>query len=253
MNNTQEIKEIVNNKIESMLQDGVIEKQITDAVEKNVLSAINSAIDHYEIKGIIKDKLQSEISTELKDLSFSAYTSKIIESVCAIIDHEKCKDLTDKVRAFYKDLFEEPKETITVQKIIDKYVEYMTSKKDDDYESIPNYAKITIETRGYYSKYYNVKLAVPTNNYSDSLYSSTKTNEKNEYYYEFCVSTDNERSGNIFSMHGGEDRQSLNNQFSYRYYSEFEIFLLNLYLNRTKVIISDDDLCEDEEYALGDY
>lgn len=251
MNSTQEIKEIVNNKIESMLQDGVIEKQITDAVEKNVLSAINSAIDHYEIKGIIKDKLQSEISTELKDLSFSTYTSKIIENVCTIINQEANRDLTDKVRAFYKDLFEEPKETITVQKIVDKYVEYMTSKKDDDYESIPDYAKITIEKQGYYSKYYNVKLAVPTTEHS--LYSSTKTNEKNEYYYEFCVSTDNERSGNIFSMYGGEDRQSLNNQFSYRYYSEFEIFLLNLYLNRTKVIISDDDLCEDEEYALGDY
>lgn len=251
MNSTQEIKEIVNNKIESMLQDGAIEKQITDAVEKNVLSAINSAIDHYEIKGIIKDKLQSEISTELKDLSFSAYTSKIIESVCAIIDHEKSKDLTDKVRAFYKDLFEEPKETITVQKIVDKYVEYMTSKKEDDYESMPDYAKITITKQGYYSSYYNVKLTVPSTEHS--LYSASKTNEKNEYYFEFSVSADAIREGNIFSMYGGEDRQSLNNQFSYRYYSEFEIFLLNLYLNRTKVIISDDDLCEDEEYALGDY
>lgn len=251
MNNTQEIKEIVNNKIESMLQDGVIEKQITDAVEKNVLSAINSAIDHYEIKGIIKDKLQSEISTELKDLSFSAYTSKIIESVCAIIDHEKSKDLTDKVRAFYKDLFEEPKETITVQEIVDKYVKFMTCKHDDDYESIPDYAKVTIKKSEYITNWYNVKLTVPTT--ERSLYSESKTNEKNEYYYEFSVSADDIRKGNIFSIYGGEDRQSLNNQFSYRYYSEFEIFLLNLYLNRTKVIISDDDLCEDEEYALGDY
>lgn len=251
MNNTQEIKEIVNNKIDTMLKDGAIEKQIEDTVEKNVLSAISSAIDHYEIKNIIKDKLQAEISTELRDLSFGAYTSKIIETVCSIIEQESCKDLTDKVRAFYKDLFEEPKETIKVQEIVDKYVEYMIGKHDDNYESMPDYAKVSIVKQGSYSSYYDIKLSVPTEVHS--LYSSTKTEEKNEYYFEICVSDSDIRKGNIFALYGGEDRQELNNQFSYRYYSEFERFLLNLYLNRTKVIISDNDVCEDEAYALGDY
>lgn len=252
MNSTQEIKEIVNNKIETMLQDSIIEKHITETVEKNILSAIDSAISHYEIKDIIKNKLQSEISTELKDLSFSAYTGKIIENVCAIINNEANKNLTDKVRAFYKDLFEEPKETISIQEIVDKYVSYMTNKKDDDYESMPNYAKITIQKQGHYSSYYNVKLTVPSTYHS--LYCSEKTQEKNEYYFEFSIFDDDSSiKGEIFSLYGGENRQSLNNQFSYRYYSEFEIFLINLYLNKTKVIISDDDLCEDKEYALGDY
>lgn len=247
---TTDIKKIVSNQIDTMLTDGLIEQQITETVKKNILSAINSAISSYEIEQILRDKFKKEISQELGKLSFDEYTSKIIENVCSIINIESSRDLTDRVKMFYKDIFETKRKSIEIEEIIDRYIEYMTIKHEEDYKDTPDYASITIEKSGSYTDYYKVKLTTPTKSYSP--YSSDEYKEKNEYYFELCISSNGINKNKIFMLYG-ENGKQMTNQFTYRYYSDFEKFLLNLYLNKTDVLITDEDLCDKEEYSLGDW
>lgn len=250
---TTEIEKIVTNKVAEMINDGTLKKKIEEDVEQQILGSLSSAVKSWEIEDIIKKKLKGELSEELSNLSFEGYTNKVIEAVCKIVSIEENTDLTERVKLFYKDVFGKTEGAVKIQTIIDKYVEEMTDKKEDSccFDDLSDYSSISISYDERHD-WYDIKFVTEETNRFSS-YSDPKT--KNEHYYSMTLSKSlkDKSKYQILSIYGGEDRKDLTGRFSYKYYSGFEKFLLNLYLNQIDIEISNDDICEDEEYSINRY
>ena len=158
-NKNIDIQSIVNEKVAEMLEKDDVVKRIEDNIEKAITSALDDAVSSYSVKRVLSDKIEKEVSENLKSLNFSAYTNKIVDNIAKVMEAEAGKDLTEKIIDTYKEFFEK-KEEISIDEVVESYVEYLNESLDnsekpdyyfvqlsvEDYDWAPNdYAKLSLQ------------------------------------------------------------------------------------------------------------
>lgn len=125
-----DVDAIVGDKLRQLDENGVIQKAIEDTLEKSLLSAISDAIDGYQIKREIREKVEKQISGAASQLDFSSYNAIMVERMREIINSYAGDDVAKKTTEMLEGLFVSKRESIRLSEIFEAYRKYAISEMD---------------------------------------------------------------------------------------------------------------------------
>jgi len=100
-----DVSKIVQDKIDSLAEAGLVEKVITETFEKTILKAVEDSLDSYDLRRTIEKKITAEVNSVVADLDFHSYNSFMCEKMMQIVNQVCKEDLCEKVEKTFKDLF----------------------------------------------------------------------------------------------------------------------------------------------------
>ena len=229
MNLENSIKEV----LEKKLTDGTIEKMVEEAIEKGVKEALSSLTGYNgAIKNVVEEKMKETIVPFLDSYDYSKYLITLDMTLTNLLKEisfdnrkiiENFKDLTSK---------EDIKETITVTEIFEKWCEFVeknveTDGLDINHDDEPHYEYVDVsgeieEMKGRNWSIYQYKKLFLECEHDKEMNFEIMFRQWNEYGWEIDYETKN------------IDLTSL------RRLNSFEIFLLKIKQNGTKIIMTGD-------------
>lgn len=230
------ISEIVSAKLEQMDRDGIVQKKIEETLEKTVLDVIASELTGYTFRKSISDQVSASISEIAKDCGFSAYNGFIAERVRAIIQDMYTDDISQKVQDALSNVMLKRHENVKLSEIFQAYREWVL--------------KNTEESEKYERQTFTCRLDVKEDGSNFTHYICT--------FADHPLNDNYDRADIIlkFLVYGGKgqdtilsiflDGRNISGTLRIGCLTEFEAFVVNLYYNKTKIIL-DADTVEDEQ------
>ncbi len=240
-----DINKIALEKINEMEESGEIKKHFEDKLQKLILDSVSYALEDYNLKRKIREKVEQQISPCLDTLSFSGYNSFICQKIRQISEDYLSEDVSLKVVDMFEKMFVHKRESIKLSEIFNAYREWITEHLDDNekYENDNTfYASVDIDNN--YTGFIDCALSEkePEKSYLNS--------DRKDIYaadYGFTISKyTTDENGRIFSIYFNGHK--IEDFLKIASYNKFETLLLNLYYNETPVIIDDTD---DIDTSLG--
>lgn len=219
--------EIIQQKIDSLEEEKVIEKAITDTFEKTVLKAVEDSLDSYDLRKTIANKITEQVSKVAANLDFQSYNSFLIEKMTQILNETCREDLCLKAEKKFKDLFLCQTEEIKLSSIFEKYREIACANVDEPekYERAGEGWHCKFETTGY--GWINCELDYEDKNYDYRSDSRIAFTVHRDY-------TDRKKGtiGNLYI-----DGDQIENRFNFGDLNEVEIMLIQAVMNKIPIII----------------
>lgn len=238
------ISEIVSAKLEQMDRDGIVQKKIEETLEKTVLDVIASELNSYAFRKSISDQVSESISEIAKDCGFSAYNSFIAERVRAIIQDMYTDDISQKVQDALNNVMLKRHDNVKLSEIFQAYREWVL--------------KNTEESEKYERKRFTCRLDVKEDDRNFTYYICTFADRplddgdvRSRYdcadiVLKFLVYRE-EKQATILSIF--LDGRNLSETLRIGHLTEFEAFVVNLYYNKTEIILDADTVeAEQDEY-----
>lgn len=116
-----DVSKIVQEKIDSLSQEGIIEKTITETFEKTIVKAVTDSLDSYRLRNMLEEKFTQEVNKVAADIDFQSYNSFMCEKMMQIINETCREDLCDKIEKKFKDIFLCQTKEIKLSEIFEKY------------------------------------------------------------------------------------------------------------------------------------
>lgn len=210
------LSEVCEQTIQRMKDEKVIETLVSTTIENTIKECITGYFKSYTFERAIGEKLNlqsAEIITALGLDDFNKYVLEIIEKV--IGKNEPIAEESVNI------IFGNPIKEIKLSEILIRYKEYLENELDEDEKAKISEFEYKIEDSYFYRK---VKL---------------KSND--EESFEITI---RRAQGKVSRIYKGEEVEALVKKvFRSRYNSDFELWLLKLELDETKIII-DEEECE---------
>ncbi|MBE6845063.1 MAG: hypothetical protein E7508_05020 [Ruminococcus sp.] len=233
-----DINKIVHAKISDMEENGEIKKCLEEKVEALILDSVSHALNDYNLKKKIREKIEHQISPCLDTLNFSGYNSFICQKIRQISEDYLSEDVSLKVVDMFEKMFVHKRESIKLSEIFDAYREWITEYLDDNekYENDNEfYASVDIDNGCTYFIDCALSEKEPEKSYLDP--------DRKDIYvadYGFSISKyTTDENGKIFSVYFNGNK--IKDFLKVASYNKFETLLLNLYYNETPIIIDIDD------------
>lgn len=236
------ISEIVTAKLEQMERDGVIQKKIEETLEKSILDAITSELGSYSFKHTISQQVSKAISDVAANCGFSAYNGFIAERVKAIIQDMYTTDISQKVQVALDDVMLKRHESVKLSDIFCAYRKWVLENTDesDKYERQKFTHLLNVKEDGAFTHY--------TCTFADHPLEDTfGYHECGDIVLKFCE-YGNEGKTNISRIY--LNNHDISKSLRIGTLTEFEAFLVNLYYNKTEVIMDVDDVEEDPYFDI---
>lgn len=240
-----DFNEIVQQKLAQMEADGVIQKKIEDALEKSIMDAIDSQLGSYSFRNALSKQMNDGISQVAKDCGLSAYNGFIAEKVKAILSGIVSDDLGKKIEEAVSGVLVQRYEGIKLSDIFKRYREHVMDRTDDsekeDRQEFTMELEISEDYTGSFT-HYTCKFC-PEPEYDADDYDAVEV-RFSQYR--------NEQTASIRSLTiGGLD---MSKTLKFGCLDQFDQFVVNLFLNKTEIILDADD-AEDaaEDNAYIDY
>lgn len=226
------ISEIVNEKLEQMERDGTIEKKIEEVLEKTIMDAITSEIGGYSFKQAISNQLSDAISDVAANCGLSAYNGFIAERVKAIVQDMYTSDISQKVQAALEDVMLKRHENVKLSDIFKAYRKWVLENTDESekYERQKFTHKLDIKEDGGFTHY--------TCTFSDRPLGIYGYRERGDIELRFCTYGDKGKT-TISGIHLAE--LDISKSLRIGTLSEFEAFVVNLFYNKTEIIMDVED------------
>lgn len=234
MNIERAIKDV----IETKLQEGVIERLVAENLEKGINKSLESLLGSYgDVTKVIESKIKDVMVKQLSGYDYSKYIVKLDYILTEILKNTALdnKKILENFKQFMTD--EKIPNDIKLSDIFEKYCDYVakdidTSELEVNTDDTPTYEYVTVS--------FEVQ---EEEKKSWSLYSHATVFfecEKDEgVNFELRLSRWNEDKHWRLDFVGTTDLTSL------RHLNEFQIYLIKLAQNCTKVII--DKYCDETE------
>lgn len=126
-----DVSKIVQEKIDSLAQDGVVEKAITETFEKTVIQAVENSLDSYNLRKDIEKKVTEEVNKVVADIDFQSYNTFMCEKMSQIINETCREDLCEKIEKKFKDIFLCQTKEIKLSEIFKKYRDIACENVDE--------------------------------------------------------------------------------------------------------------------------
>lgn len=240
-----DFNQIIQKKLTQMEDEGIIQKKIEDALEKSIMDAIDSQLGSYSFKNALGKQMEDGISRVAKDCGLSAYNGFIAKKVKAILSGIVSDDLGKKIETAVSGVLVQRYEGIKLSDIFNRYREHVMNSTDDSEKEDRQEFTMELEINESYTAsftYYICKFC-PEPEYDADDYDSVEI-RFSQYR--------NEQTASISSLTiGGLD---MSKTLKFRCLDPFDQFLVNLFLNKTEIIL-DADAAEDaaENNAYIDY
>ena len=237
-----DIQEIVNAKIKDMEEKRVVEIAIEETLEKSIIKAVVDALDHYEIRNIIKDKIRKEVSEVVTDIGFTAYNSFIAEKVKAITEDVCHKDIADKIQQTFDEILVIKRDSIKLSEICNEYRKWICNAVDEDEKYGLENFYVSVEESEYGWLKFKFGREKPSSRYGHS----------DENSIEFIVhkNHDDKKIGWISQV--TIDGEGIDKKLNFGRMSSIDLLLINSAYNKTPIEIDvegEDDL--DSSFDVG--
>lgn len=234
-------EEIIRAKVARMEQDGAIEKRINDDVEKLINNAIDSALDSYEIRKIVKDSITADLGKVAESLSLDAYSGFVIQRVKAIIEEHMNEDIAKKIgMTLTETVFAPVSGTHTLSGIFKRYHAFINDFVDEsDRRDRGEYLAELSERKAYYS--------------SDSVL-TIKFGEEIDTDPEVAIEIRVDNSSVLPTTISSLTIDGIDMGKSYRigFLDEFQRYICQLYYNKVPIVIDDVDIDDYGFYECDD-
>lgn len=235
-----DITSIVNAKIASLEESGIVTKQIEDSVEKTILNAITSALEDYHFKRDIQEQVSKCVSDVAKQIGFSAYNGFIIEKIKQITEGVMREDIAHKIQKAFDDMLIIKHDGIKLSDIFKRYREWLFENTDesDKWERHKFTCEYENKEDGNFH-HYTIKLSEE----EVSGYGSADIN------ISICTYGEKEAS-EISSLYFSGDK--LGSGLQIGTLNPIETLLANLYYNKTPIILDVENIDDDNHYDIDD-
>lgn len=217
------IKDIITKKLE----DGTVEKLVSEQIEKGVNEALKSLFASYgSVTKVIEEKLKSVITPYLENYDYSSYIVKLDDVLTEVL-----KESTSENRMLFNNFKElmasnEGKET-SIESLFDKYIKYVSEEVNTDdlkvnYDEGVSYESVLVK--------YEIEMS-EVRSWSSYDYATLTFTCEHDEELNYCVrlSKWNKNESWDISYDRSPEIKSLRNL------SEFELLLMRLSQNRVKL------------------
>lgn len=229
------INEIVQGELNKMQESGAIETAISESINKTILRCVTEKFTDYDLRKVINENLEKNINSCISQIDFSSYNGLIINIFKSLIDNQLKADIVEKAEAYIKNMLFVKRETILFSELCDAYLKHIHDASDySGYLETYNKYKLTLkesDNRGMSSKYFTIDLFLKGISYNEE-----------EVYIGIKQVNEGEELELAEIYHITYGNRSLQ-QISLGNKSDFEIFLINLLMNNTKIVF---DIHEDD-------
>lgn len=228
------ISEIVTAKLEQMERDGIIQKKIEDTLEKSIMDAITSELDGYSFRHSISKQIADNINEVAANCGISAYNGFIAERVKAIIKDMYTEDISQKVQSALNDVMLKHHKDVKLSDIFNAYRKWVLENTDDSekYERQKFTHQLDVEESGLFTHY--------TCTFADHQLDNTFSyHERGDVVIKFCQYKDKNRVSisNIYF-----NNRDISKSLRIGTMTEFEAFVVNLFYNKTEVMMDVDNV-----------
>lgn len=126
-----DVSKIVQDKIDSLAQEGIIEKTITETFEKTITKAVADSLNSYGLRKMLEDRFTQEVNKVAADIDFQSYNTFMCEKMMQIINETCRDDLCEKIEKKFKDIFLCRTKEIKLSDIFKMYREIACSYVDE--------------------------------------------------------------------------------------------------------------------------
>ncbi len=235
------ISGIVTAKLEQMEHDGIIEKKIEETLEKSIMDAITSELSGYSFKHAISKQMSDGIGEIAANCGFSAYNGFIAERVKAIIQDMYTSDISQKVQAALDDVMLKQHENVKLSDIFQAYRKWVleNTEESEKYERQKFTHQLYVKEDGNFTHY--------TCTFADHLLDAYGYRERGDVELRFCTFGDKDKA-TISSIHLAN--RDISKSLRIGTLSDFEAFVVNLFYNKTDIIMDVDDVEEDPYFDI---
>lgn len=146
----QEIQKIVNDKVQSMVDDGSIQGAIEDGVSKAITKAISSQFESYgSITKQIEDAMKDGLAINVKDLPFESYNEQMLVAVKARIGALFQGTASDKFMTEMDKLLAPAPQEIPIKEFVETVAGFWKTDEPWDAGDLDDYATVEIEETDY--------------------------------------------------------------------------------------------------------
>ncbi|MBX9866039.1 MAG: hypothetical protein K2Y14_03935 [Burkholderiales bacterium] len=236
-----DIQAIVNAKLSEMAENKIIETQIQTSLEKTIRESVHSALNSYDLKRSIENKMTDVIGASMKGFDFSSYHGFITNYFNQLVNFTLKEDIKLKVEQSFNQMLFTKRESIKLSEIYDMYRTYLLEKMDDGekYELNNDFYHNILRDK------YTIDIKLGRTEFE--RYSS---HEAGSVFFAIwpereTVGTDSE-VGTLWQV--VLEGKEIGEQLTFGGNSDFELLLINLYFNKTKIEI---DVWDDIDTSLG--
>lgn len=236
------ISEIVTAKLEQMDRDGIVQKKIEETLEKTVLDVIAAELGSYEFRKSISDQVSQSVGEIAKNCGFSAYNGFIAERVRAIIQDMYTDDISQKIQTALDDVLLKRHENVKLSDIFQAYRKWVLENTDEaeKYERREFTCQLTEEQSGNFIHY--------TCTFADRRLKDTfSSHNRGDIVLRICCFADN-RTSDISSIYLND--RDISKSLRIGTLTKFEAFVVNLFYNKTKIILDVEDVDEDSYFDI---
>ena len=225
-----DISKVIAEKMEQMQKDRVIEAKIEETLEKTILDTISSELSSWEFRRTISDEVKKSIGDVASELGLGAYNAFIAKKVKDIVAGMYEADMAEKVAETLSNTLLKKYDEVKLSEIFDKYREWLFDYVDESEKHERQHFCCVLDVResGCFT-HYEITLGEEERNHPS---------DNKDIFFKICQ-YNNDKS-NINSLWLDGDR--MENATRIGYLTDFEAFLLNLYYNKTPIILDVDDV-----------
>lgn len=239
-----DVSAIVSAKLEQMAESGAIQKKIEESLEKSIMSAITSEIDSYRFTEELRDQMKKSIHGVAAQSGLAAYNGFISSKVRQIVQEICADDLTAKLQNALDRVLLKKYENVKLSDIFNRYHEWVCENTDesDKYDRRYYTADLEVNEDGSWTRYDARFAERPDANKPHSW----DSDEHPDIELHFSTYR-GDKSTVISTLRLG--RELIDSKLRIGCLSEFEAFLVNLYYNKTEVLM---DMEDADDYGYFD-
>ncbi|GCD13176.1 hypothetical protein [Clostridium tagluense] len=229
MNLENSIKDIISIKLE----DGSIEKMVSEQLEKGVLKALDNLFGSYgDVTKVIEKEIKSVMIPYLENYDYSEYITKL-DSVLVEVLKSAAADNKNILVNFKELMTNDEMKTIKASEIYEKWMEYVaenvdTSELEVEYDCDVSYENVDVSL----SFDEDDNKSWGSFSYATLTFECEKDEKMN---FEIKLSKYNERKNSSWDI--SYESKHIHDIRSLKHLNEMEIFLMKLSQNYTKIEI----------------
>ncbi len=233
-----DISKVIAEKMEQMQKDRVIEVKIEQTLEKVILDTISSELRSYAFTRTIADEVKKSIGDVASELGLGAYNAFIAKKVKDIVTGMYEADMAEKVTEALSNTLLKKYDEVKLSEIFDKYRDWLFAYVDESekYERQHFCCDLEVRENGAF-KHYEITLS------EEKLTCST---DRADISFKICQYGNEKSYINFLCLDGN----IMENTTRFGVLTEFEAFLLNLYYNKTPIILDVDDVDTCDTYDI---
>lgn len=239
------IDKIVADKLAQMESERTIEKKIEETLEKTILCAVTDALTDYKFKREIQDQIAKSVNDLAKNCGLSSYNGFVAEKAAAVVRECYSNDFAEKVKSALDALMVKKYDNVKLSDIFAYYRKWVCEhvEESEKYDRQTYTGSLDVEPGIFDGEYIICQFA------DHPIEGSNRFSRKEDPEIEIKIyHSKTENSHCISSL--CFDGHSMENSLEIGFLSDFEQYVLNLFFNKTPIILDVNDVDDGENFDI---